>query len=109
VQKVASGCNRLNMVTRERGAQPKEYLAKYASQRVRTTSGVWLGATLGEVIWYVDDVERARSTAGVPDEPMYVIANPAVGGDWPGNPDATTVFPGFMDIDYIRVYQRMAR
>jgi beta-glucanase (GH16 family) len=63
----------------------------------------------GEVIWYVDDVERARSTAGVPDEPMYVIANLAVGGDWPGNPDATTRFPGYMDIDFIRVYQRSGR
>jgi beta-glucanase (GH16 family) len=37
---------------------------------------------------------------------MYIIANLAVGGDWPGNPDATTRFPGSMDIDYIRVYQR---
>lgn len=60
----------------------------------------------GECIWYVDGVERARSTEGVPAEPMYVIANLAVGGDWPGNPDATTPFPGFMDVDYIRVYKR---
>jgi beta-glucanase (GH16 family) len=37
---------------------------------------------------------------------MYVIANLAVGGDWTGNPDATTVFPGVMEIDYIRVYRR---
>jgi beta-glucanase (GH16 family) len=60
----------------------------------------------GEVIWYVDGVERARSRQGVPAEPMYLIANLAVGGDWPGNPDATTRFPGLMEIDYIRVYQR---
>ena len=46
-QKVASGFNRLNMVTREGGAQPKEYLAKYASDRVRTTSITWLGSTMG--------------------------------------------------------------
>ncbi|HTE17735.1 MAG TPA: DUF1549 and DUF1553 domain-containing protein, partial [Armatimonadota bacterium] len=46
-QKVASGYNRLNMVTREGGAQAKEYLAKYASERVRTTSAVWQGSTLG--------------------------------------------------------------
>ena len=61
-----------------------------------------------EVIWYVDGVERHRSSRGVPSEPMYLIANLAVGGDWPGNPDATTPFPGFMDIDYIRVYRRSA-
>ena len=27
-------------------------------------------------------------------------------GDWPGMPDAATVFPGYMDIGYIRVYKR---
>jgi beta-glucanase (GH16 family) len=63
----------------------------------------------GEITWYVDGIQRARSTAGVPAEPMYVIANLAVGGDWPGNPDATTPFPGYMDIDYIRVYQQAGR
>ena len=46
-QKVASGFNRLNMMTREGGAQPKEYLAKYAADRVRTVSGAWLGSTMG--------------------------------------------------------------
>jgi beta-glucanase (GH16 family) len=60
----------------------------------------------GECVWYVDDIERYRSQRGIPAEPMYLIANLAVGGDWPGNPDAMTKFPGYMDIDYIRVYQR---
>lgn len=46
-QWVASGFNRLNMMTREGGAQPKEYLAKYQADRVRTIGGAWLGATLG--------------------------------------------------------------
>jgi hypothetical protein len=45
-QLVATGFNRLNMMTREGGAQPKEYLAKYAADRVRTVSGAWLGSTL---------------------------------------------------------------
>lgn len=44
---VATGFNRLNMVTREGGAQPKEYLAKYGAERVRTVGGAWLGSTLG--------------------------------------------------------------
>ena len=60
----------------------------------------------GVVTWYVDGVERFQSKSGVPAEPMYVIANLAVGGAWPGNPDATTPFPSAMDIDYIRVYKR---
>lgn len=46
-QQIASGFNRLNMVTREGGAQPKEYLAKYAADRVRTVSMAWLGSTMG--------------------------------------------------------------
>jgi len=46
-QRVASGYNRLNMMTTEGGAQDKEYLAKYAADRVRTTGSVWLGLTLG--------------------------------------------------------------
>ncbi|HZZ19438.1 MAG TPA: PSD1 and planctomycete cytochrome C domain-containing protein [Opitutaceae bacterium] len=44
--RVASGFNRLNMVTREGGAQPKEYIAKYAADRVRTVSTTWLGSTM---------------------------------------------------------------
>jgi hypothetical protein len=44
---VATAFNRLNMVTREGGAQPGEYLAKYAADRVRTVAGTWLGSTLG--------------------------------------------------------------
>jgi len=46
-QRVATGFNRLNMVTREGGAQPKEYLAKYAADRVRTVGTTWLGSTMG--------------------------------------------------------------
>jgi hypothetical protein len=45
-QRVATAFNRLNMVTREGGAQPKEYLAKYAADRVRTIASTWLGSTM---------------------------------------------------------------
>jgi hypothetical protein len=46
-QKIASGYNRILMTTEEGGAQPKEYKAKYAADRVRNASTVWLGTTLG--------------------------------------------------------------
>jgi mono/diheme cytochrome c family protein len=46
-QKIASGYNRLGMMSAEGGVQPKEYLAKYASERVRAVSGGWLGLTVG--------------------------------------------------------------
>jgi len=35
------------MMTREGGAQPKEYLAKYQADRARTVSMAWLGSTMG--------------------------------------------------------------
>lgn len=46
-QRIATGFNRLNMMTREGGAQPAEYLAKYSADRVRTVAGTWLGSTIG--------------------------------------------------------------
>jgi hypothetical protein len=45
--RIASGYNRLLQTTQEGGAQPKEYMAKYAADRVRNVSTVWLGATMG--------------------------------------------------------------
>jgi len=45
--KVASEYNRLNRASAEGGLQPKEYLAKYGADRVRTTTTVWLAATMG--------------------------------------------------------------
>ncbi len=46
-QLVASGYNKLGMMSAEGGVQPEEYLAKYIADRVRTASTVWLGSTLG--------------------------------------------------------------
>ncbi len=46
-QLVASGYNRLIQTTEEGGAQAKEYIVKYAADRVRNVSSVWLGATVG--------------------------------------------------------------
>jgi hypothetical protein len=46
-QLVASAFNRLNRASAEGGIQPKEYIAKYGADRVRTVSTVWLGSTLG--------------------------------------------------------------
>jgi beta-glucanase (GH16 family) len=48
-----------------------------------------------------------ESTRGpwVYDHPFFIILNNAVGGDWPGAPDASTTFPQDMVIDYVRVSQ----
>jgi beta-glucanase (GH16 family) len=39
------------------------------------------------------------------DHPFFIVLNVAVGGDWPGPPDSTTVFPQAMLVDYVRVYK----
>ncbi|MFD0892026.1 PSD1 domain-containing protein [Luteolibacter ambystomatis] len=46
-QRIATGFLRLNLMTREGGAQPPEYLAKYAGDRVRAVGAAWLGLTTG--------------------------------------------------------------
>ena len=46
-QRIASGYNRLGMMSAEGGIQDREYRAKYAAERVRNVSGTWLGLTLG--------------------------------------------------------------
>ena len=40
------------------------------------------------------------------DHPFFLLLNLAVGGDWPGNPDTSTVFPQTMEVDYVRVYSQ---
>jgi beta-glucanase (GH16 family) len=39
------------------------------------------------------------------NDAFFFIMNVAVGGEWPGDPNETTPFPGFMAVDYIRVFQ----
>jgi len=60
--------------------------------------------------WLVDNQEyyfvpRGSVSAFPFDLPQFFIFNVAVGGNWPGSPDANTVFPQHMIVDYIRVYQ----
>jgi hypothetical protein len=60
----------------------------------------------GRLQWFVDGVRVKVSTRNVPDVGMYLILNTSVGGDFPGMPDATLVFPQQFGVDYVRVYQR---
>ncbi len=39
------------------------------------------------------------------DNPFFLLLNVAVGGNWPGSPDAGSLFPQRMYVDYVRVYQ----
>jgi len=58
-----------------------------------------------EIVWFVDGMERYRVSQNIPQSPMNIITNLAVGGDWPGTPNPSTQFPAYFDIDYLRVYQ----
>ncbi|QFZ22148.1 discoidin domain-containing protein [Saccharothrix syringae] len=53
------------------------------------------------------DKATVEATRGpwVFDKPFFILLNNAVGGDWPGPPDAGTTFPQRMLVDYVRVYQ----
>ncbi|WP_334164268.1 glycoside hydrolase family 16 protein [Phenylobacterium sp.] len=62
--------------------------------------------TRENVVWFVDgrEVKRMPTPADM-HKPMYMLANIALGGDWAGQPDASTPFPARMQIDYIRAYR----
>jgi beta-glucanase (GH16 family) len=60
------------------------------------------------IIWYVDGIERWRytDTLTIPAEPLYLLVNLAVGGDYAGAPDSSTPFPSYYEIDYVRVWSK---
>ena len=59
-----------------------------------------------DLIWYIDGGEAGRvPTPEDMHKPMYMLANLAVGGNWPGAPDASTRYPAKLMIDYIRAYR----
>ena len=65
-----------------------------------------------DIKFYLDDhLIAERTPADLPpgttwayDHPFFIILNLAVGGNWPGSPDETTVFPQQMKVNYVRVY-----
>ncbi len=50
------------------------------------------------------DAQNAGREWVFDDGPFFFLLNVAVGGNWPGYPDASTQFPQRMEVDYIRVY-----
>jgi beta-glucanase (GH16 family) len=66
------------------------------------------------ITWFLDGTayetqKRGSQPAQDPwvfDHPFFFLLNVAVGGDWPGNPDATTVFPQTMSVDWVRDYEQ---
>ena len=48
-----------------------------------------------------------KGASWVYNHPFFLLLNVAVGGNWPGYPDATTQFPQRLLVDYVRVYSRI--
>ncbi|HLO42398.1 MAG TPA: glycoside hydrolase family 16 protein [Phycisphaerales bacterium] len=78
------------------------YIGPDFSQDFHTFRADWYA---DRIEYYVDDVMYVRHVSNIPAEPFYIIINTAVGGDWPGNPDGTTVFPQEFVVDWVRAYQ----
>jgi len=59
----------------------------------------------GLLVWYVDGVERYRTTVGVPNKPCYIEFVSAVSNsNWTGDPGSTT-FPQYMSINWVRAWK----
>lgn len=63
-----------------------------------------------QIKWLLDDIEFhnadiSPTALSAFDNTFFFIMNVAVGGNWPGYPDATTTFPQRMIVDYVRVFQ----
>jgi beta-glucanase (GH16 family) len=57
--------------------------------------------------WFVDGAQYFTAVTGKPfDQRFHLLLNVAVGGNWPGNPNVSTLFPQTMKVDYVRVYAR---
>ena len=58
--------------------------------------------------WYVDGTKYFETLHGSPfDKRFHMMLNVAVGGNWPGSPNASTIFPQRMFVDYVRVFRKI--
>lgn len=63
-----------------------------------------------KIIWYFDDIQYhvidiTPAELSEFKAEFFFIFNVAIGGEWAGNPDATTILPQRMVVDYVRVFQ----
>lgn len=79
------------------------------SDEFHVFSLIWENNTIK---WLMDDQQyfsitdgNVTNTAYPFNDNFFFILNVAVGGNWPGSPDGSTVFPQRMMVDYIRVFQ----
>jgi beta-glucanase (GH16 family) len=102
----SSGSNELN-------GTEQYHASGFSAADWHTYGMIW---TKGEIQYYIDDPSNIYATFKSTDStwgtnswpfdqgPQFIILNLAVGGDWPGSPDKTTIFPGDMSVDYVRIF-----
>lgn len=102
---------------------PHENVTKNASYNLPAGQSFHSGYHLFQMLWAKDAISfyvdgslyetRTASEYGKDpwpfNAPFFLLLNTAVGGNWPGAPDATTAFPQKMLVDYIRVYRGASR
>ena len=81
----------------------------YLSEEYHVYSIVW---DEQNIRWYFDDInfntmDITPAELSAFHNNFFFIMNVAVGGNWPGSPDNTTLFPQWMIVDYIRVFQEL--
>lgn len=84
-----------------------DFSADFHTFRVDWQPGTITGYVDGKLVTKNDDgttIAFPRASQ-IPAESFYMILNTAVGGDWPGDPDSTTVFPQYHDIDFVKIYK----
>jgi len=64
--------------------------------------------------WLLDDsryyavcIKDSVNSTSEFHKPFYILLNLAIGGNWPKNPDSTTVFPDTVLVDYVRVFRNI--
>lgn len=68
-----------------------------------TYGALWLP---DRIDYYLDGTKTVSiPTSPDMNQPMYAIVNLAIGGNWPGDPDAGTTFPARLDVDYVRIWK----
>lgn len=85
--RIASAYNRLLQTTEEGGAQPREYENKYAADRVRNFSTVWLAQTMGCAECHDHKFDPTTTHDFYTLEAFFAdVQEPSVGNRGPGTP-----------------------
>ena len=83
-----------------------------SSTRIRKRTALLSGTSSHSVTFSIDNVVYHQVTQAdlngnpwVFDQPFFLLLNLAVGGTWPGEPNAQTVFPATLLVDEVAVYR----